>query len=103
CSFCTSRRRHTSFSRDWSSDVCSSDLGHVVPADPSNPESWSGADKLAVIIETAALNEHELSEYCRKKGLYPEQVQRWREGAAAEIGREACRGSERSSERVVAG
>lgn len=57
--------------------------GHVVPADPSNPESWSGADKLAVIIETAALNEHELSEYCRKKGLYPEQVQRWREGAAA--------------------
>src|SRR5690606_40583929 len=24
--FFTSRRRHTSFSRDWSSDVCSSDL-----------------------------------------------------------------------------
>src|SRR5690606_39335784 len=23
----SSRRRHTSFSRDWSSDVCSSDLG----------------------------------------------------------------------------
>src|SRR5690606_39614233 len=26
--FFSSRRRHTSFSRDWSSDVCSSDLGH---------------------------------------------------------------------------
>src|SRR5690606_39381035 len=25
--FFTSRRRHTRFSRDWSSDVCSSDLG----------------------------------------------------------------------------
>src|SRR5690606_40557027 len=25
--FFSSRRRHTSFSRDWSSDVCSSDLG----------------------------------------------------------------------------
>src|SRR5207302_5558097 len=24
--FCPSRRRHTRFSRDWSSDVCSSDL-----------------------------------------------------------------------------
>src|SRR5690606_41059632 len=24
---CYSRRRHTRFSRDWSSDVCSSDLG----------------------------------------------------------------------------
>src|SRR5690606_39317848 len=26
CFFFTSRRRHTRFSRDWSSDVCSSDL-----------------------------------------------------------------------------
>src|SRR5690606_40039290 len=24
--FCSSRRRHTRFSRDWSSDLCSSDL-----------------------------------------------------------------------------
>src|SRR5690606_40323049 len=27
--FFSSRRRHTRFSRDWSSDVCSSDLGLV--------------------------------------------------------------------------
>src|SRR5690606_40446952 len=27
--FFSSRRRHTSFSRDWSSDVCSSDLNNV--------------------------------------------------------------------------
>src|SRR5690606_39455200 len=27
--FFSSRRRHTRFSRDWSSDVCSSDLGQV--------------------------------------------------------------------------
>src|SRR5690606_40889742 len=26
--FFSSRRRHTRFSRDWSSDVCSSDLAH---------------------------------------------------------------------------
>src|SRR5436309_8837461 len=26
--FFSSRRRHTRFSRDWSSDVCSSDLSH---------------------------------------------------------------------------
>lgn len=53
--------------------------GIAVPADPSNPENWSGQNKLAVVIETAALNEQELSEYCRKKGLYPEQVVRWKE------------------------
>src|SRR5690606_39560102 len=27
--FFSRRRRHTRFSRDWSSDVCSSDLGHA--------------------------------------------------------------------------
>lgn len=57
--------------------------GSAVPADPSNPENWSGANKLAVVIETAALNEAELAEYCRSKGLYAEQVNDWREAAAA--------------------
>jgi transposase len=54
-----------------------------VPADPKNPENWGGENKLAVVIETAALNEQELAEYCRKKGLYVEQVTRWREAAVA--------------------
>src|SRR5690606_39807841 len=31
--FFSSRRRHTRFSRDWSSDVCSSDLRKSVTAD----------------------------------------------------------------------
>src|SRR5690606_40749053 len=29
CFFFSSRRRHTRFSRDWSSDVCSSDLATI--------------------------------------------------------------------------
>ena len=57
--------------------------GKAVPADPSNPESWNGENKLAVVIETAALNEEELAEYCRGKGLYVEQIGRWREAAIA--------------------
>lgn len=57
--------------------------GIAVPADPSNPKNWSGEDKLAVVIETAALNEQELSEYCRKKGLYAEQITHWKEAAIA--------------------
>src|SRR5436305_11402494 len=32
--FFSSRRRHTRCGRDWSSDVCSSDLGHVERAAP---------------------------------------------------------------------
>ncbi len=29
-------------------------------------------------MATAALNEAELAEYCRKKGLYPDEVKAWR-------------------------
>src|SRR5690606_40094666 len=42
--FLSSRRRHTTFSRDWSSDVCSSDLGQASwPArrSPVTQESFS--------------------------------------------------------------
>jgi len=35
-------------------------------------------DKLAIIIETAPLSEVELGEYCRRKGLYPEQIAGWK-------------------------
>src|SRR5207302_2938095 len=38
CFFFSSRRRHTRFSRDWSSDVCSSDLVFIdAPTLPSVP------------------------------------------------------------------
>lgn len=34
-----------------------------------------------MVIETAGLNEVELSEYCRRKGLYAEQIQQWKQSA----------------------
>src|SRR5207302_7118533 len=37
CFFFSSRRRHTRFSRDWSSDVCSSDLFLALGEDASSP------------------------------------------------------------------
>lgn len=45
---------------------------------PAAPGTLSGTEKLAVVIETAALNAHELGEYCRRKGLFPEQIAAWR-------------------------
>src|SRR5207249_6061911 len=35
CFFFSSRRRHTISKRDWSSDVCSSDLSATTPSNPS--------------------------------------------------------------------
>lgn len=40
------------------------------------------ADKFAVVLETAALNGAQLSEYCRRKGLFAEQIEAWREVCA---------------------
>ena len=57
------------------------DQGIAVPADSSNPENWSAEDKLAVVVETMPLNEAELSEYCRSKGLYTEQIEQWKQAA----------------------
>lgn len=55
--------------------------GIAVPGDSSNPASWTAADKLAVVIETAAMNEVQLGEYCRSKGLYAEQIAQWKQAA----------------------
>ena len=42
-------------------------------------DEWSGEAKLAVVLETAILNAEQLSQYCRRKGLYPEQIARWKQ------------------------
>jgi transposase-like protein len=55
--------------------------GEVVPATEKDPDGWSAADKFTVVLETAGLNATELSAYCRERGLYPEQVERWRQAA----------------------
>jgi transposase len=48
------------------------------PSSCKSSNQYSADDKLAVIIETATLNETELSEYCRCKGLYPVQIKSWK-------------------------
>jgi transposase-like protein len=53
--------------------------GRATPAGNSEPEKWSSEDKFLIVAETLTMSETELSEYCRKKGLYPEQVKEWKE------------------------
>lgn len=52
--------------------------GAVVPDSNTSSEQWSAQTKLAVVAETFSMTEHELSHYCREKGLYPEQIKEWR-------------------------
>lgn len=53
--------------------------GQPVPGKKSTPDQWSHETKFAVVVETATLSESELGGYCRKKGLYPEQVKLWKQ------------------------
>jgi len=55
--------------------------GEVVPASEKDPEGWTATDKFTVVLETAGLNITELSAYCRERGLFPEQVERWRQAS----------------------
>ena len=42
-------------------------------------QNWSAETKFAVVLEAAGLPEIDLGEYCRRKGLYPEQISAWRQ------------------------
>src|SRR5690606_40308693 len=53
--FFSSRRRHTRFSRDWSSDVCSSDL--AIPKSDSTDFGTDGSYKVCVKLVDAATND----------------------------------------------
>jgi len=41
--------------------------------------SFSAERRFAIVLETATFTEVQLSEYCRIKGLYPEQIQQWKQ------------------------
>lgn len=62
---------------NWRKDARS--RGRLLPNHDDSPEGWSSQDKFNAVLETAALSEAQLSEYCRRHGIYPEQIARWRE------------------------
>lgn len=63
--------------RKWQDELRKN--GHAAPAVETKSEEWSSQDKFLIVIETMNMNETELSEYCRQKGLYPSQVKEWQE------------------------
>ncbi|WP_299310363.1 IS3 family transposase [uncultured Halomonas sp.] len=41
-------------------------------------DGWSSKDKFNAVLETASMNAQETAEYCRRRGIFPEQLGRWR-------------------------
>jgi transposase len=62
--------------------------GNATPGDGQGSEQWNSEDKFLIVMETYALNGAELAEYCRKKGLYKEQIEAWRDTCLNANGRE---------------
>src|SRR5690625_6727908 len=52
--------------------------GELYPDAGLDAKGWSARDKFAAVVETAAMNASERSAYCRKRGLYPDQLAAWR-------------------------
>ena len=64
-----------------------------MPDSDNTPEGWLSRDKFAAVLETATMSEAEIAEYCRQKGLYPEQLRQWR--AACEQANDWSRATEK--------
>lgn len=50
-----------------------------VPRKGSTTDKLSAEAKFAIVVEAATLSEHELGQYCRERGLFPEQIIEWRQ------------------------
>lgn len=55
--------------------------GNTVSNQNKKADNWPAETKLNIVIETAGMNAQDLSEYCRTKGLYPEQITEWKQAA----------------------
>jgi len=53
--------------------------GQVLPSRSTKPDQWTSQEKFQIVLETVPMNEAEVSAYCRERGLYPEQVEAWRD------------------------
>ena len=48
------------------------------PVNLRSKANWTSEDKFHIVLETAALSESELAEYCRRKGIYVEEITSWK-------------------------
>src|SRR5699024_653252 len=75
----SSRRRHTRSKRDWSSDVCSSDLVQERPEFTENHEGFFLLDKIEGNIENTSMSyiirDHDLNKFNEKKNLLKKIVE----------------------------
>lgn len=53
--------------------------GQSMPDSDKPAKSWSSEEKFTLVMQSAAMNQSELAEYCRKHGIYVKQLEQWRQ------------------------
>jgi transposase len=62
----------------WRSQLHPHGVNAMPSKSTSTPSRFSSLQKFAVVLDTASMNAHALSVYCREKGLLVEEVSAWR-------------------------
>jgi transposase len=52
---------------------------------PARAGAWTAAARLQAVIATAAMDETQRSAWCREQGVYPTELQQWKENATAAL------------------
>lgn len=63
--------------RNW--QKAAREKGVAAPGKDTTADQWSTEDKFLIVVETAKMNESELAEYARQKGLFVEQIKAWKD------------------------
>jgi len=61
-------------------------VGQMVSKKSNSATVFSAESRFAMIVETATMNESEISQYCREKGFYPEQIKEWKSEFIIKVG-----------------
>jgi len=61
----------------WRSKLADARQGQ--PQAGQRTEELSSQEKFHLVVQSAAMNEQELGELCRQRGIYPEQLAAWRQ------------------------
>ena len=55
----------------------------AAPGGLANSQRWTPAARLEAVITTAAMDEAARSAWCRERGLYPAELEAWKQDAIA--------------------
>ena len=58
----------------------------AAPGELTGGQRWTPAARLEAVITTAAMDEAARSAWCREQGLYPAELEAWKQDAIAGLG-----------------